>query len=580
MTTASTKDGGNREIVAILEEIADLLEAEDANPFRVRAYRLAARVIDGLPSSVQEMLACGADLTELPGIGPDLAGKIREIAETGASRMLASLRGEVPGGVAELLQVPGLGPKRARTLQHDLGIGGIGELAQAAREHRIRQLPGFGPQSEQRILEAAQAHVKRNRRFDLSTAGSTVSALLQYLRGGAADGQYTVAGSYRRCRDTVGDLDVLATARAPATVIRTFTSYPDIDQVLSAGTTRAGVVLRNGMQVDLRVVRPDSYGAALLYFTGSKAHNLALRLLARSHGLKLNEYGLFRGTARLAGDTEEAVYGALGLTWIPPELREDRGEIAAALRGALPVLVKASDLQGDLHAHTSASDGTADLRTMAREAARLGLRYLAITDHSPRVGVTHGLDARRLAAQGDEIDSINAEGTPPVLLKGVEVDIREDGSLGLPDDVLGRLDLVVGAIHSHFDLPAERQTARILRALDHPHFTVLAHPWTRLIGRREACRFDLERVLRALAQRSSFIEANAQPSRLDLWDTGCQQAKAAGVLVSIASDAHGPADFGNLPLGVGQARRGWLGPDDVVNTRSLPDLRKLLKRTM
>ncbi|AOZ04360.1 DNA polymerase III (plasmid) [Cupriavidus sp. USMAHM13] len=577
---APNRSGGNREIVATLEEIAKLLEAEDANPFRVRAYRRAARVIDGLSESVRDMLARGADLTALPGIGADLAAKIREIAETGASRMLASLRGEVPGGVADLLQVPGLGPKRARLLQHDLGISGLSELVQAAREHRVRQLHGFGARSEQRILEAVQAHVERNRRFDLRIAGETAGTLLRHLHRGAANGAYTVAGSYRRCRDTVGDLDVLATARIPAAVIRAFTSYPDIDQVLSAGTTRASVVLRNGMQVDLRVVRPDSHGAALIYLTGSKAHNLALRLLARSNGLKLNEYGLFRGTTRLAGETEEAVYGALGLTWIPPELREDRGEIAAARRGELPMLVKTADLQGDLHVHSSASDGAADLRTMAREAARYGLHYLAITDHSPRVAVAHGLDAGRLRAQADEIDRVNAEGGGAVLLKGVEVDIGEDGSLDLPDDVLGRLDLVVGAIHSHFDLPADRQTVRILRALDHPHFTILAHPWGRLIGRRDICHFDLERVLRALAQRGSFIEANAQPNRLDLWDIGCQQAKAAGVLVSIASDAHGPADFGNLPLGVGQARRGWLGPSDVLNARPLAEVRTLLRRTM
>lgn len=570
----------NEDFLAVFNEIADLLEVEDANPFRVRAYRKAARVVGGLTECIPAMLARDVDLAALPGIGKDLAGKLREIAETGSCAMLARLRGEVPDSVAELLKIPGIGPKRARTLQHDLNTVTLDDLKRAAHEHRISELPGFGPLREQHLLDAIEAQLDRNRRFGFKLALHSAEPLLQYLCRNPATEAALAAGSYRRGRDTVGDLDILATSRKSGEVIHHFVSYAEADKVLSAGSKRASLMLKNGMQVDLRVVRPESYGAALVYLTGSKAHNLALRQLAQSQGLKLNEYGVFRGAIRIAGETEESVYGALGMTWIPPDLREDRGEIEAARRGVLPHLVETGDLQGDLHTHTDQSDGVCSLRDMATEAGRRGLHYLAITDHSPRLAMTHGLSAQRLAVQADLIEQINAEGGAPALLKGVEVDILEDGSLDLPDAVLGRLDIVVGAIHSHLDLPGTKQTTRILRALDHPHFSILAHPFGRLLGQRDACKFDAVRVVRALAERGCFVEANSQPDRLDLWDTGCHLASAEGVLVSIASDAHSMADLGNLPLGVSQARRGWLEARDVLNTRSLAALRVLLKRTM
>ena len=578
---ASYQYPANQAIAAIFNEIADLLEVEEANPFRVRAYRNAARMVEGMTEGVDAMLARGADLTALPGVGVDLAAKMREIVETGTCAVLTRVRTEVPSYVLQLLQLPGLGPKRARALQHELGITSLDELARAAAAHRIRELHGFGPRSEERLLEALNARLARDRRYGLAIAKPCADALTHYLLASGLVDQLVVAGSYRRGRDTVGDLDLLITGRKRAQIVEHFVHYNEVATRISAGPTRASVVLKNGMQVDLRVVRSDAFGAALVYFTGSKPHNIALRKLAQAQGLKINEYGVFRGKARIAGQTEASVYRAVGLPWICPELREDQGEIAAAQSGALPSLVEQSDIKGDLHTHTSASDGTASLEAMAAQARLLGYQYLAVTDHSPRIGITHGLTAERLAAQADAIDRFNAEHEGwPVLLKGVEVDILEDGSLDLPDSVLGRLDLVVGAIHSHFSLPADQQTSRILRALDHPHFTILAHPLGRLIGERNACNIDLKRVLTAIAQRGCYVEANAQPSRLDLSDVGCRLAKAEGVLVSIASDAHSPADLTNLPLGVTQARRAWLGQADVLNAHSLDTLLPLLKRTM
>ncbi|WP_343661933.1 DNA polymerase/3'-5' exonuclease PolX [Ralstonia sp.] len=578
---ASYQHPANQAIAAIFNEIADLLEVEEANPFRVRAYRNAARMVEGMTEGVDAMLARGADLTALPGVGVDLAAKMREIVETGTCAMLTRVRTEVPSYVLQLLQLPGLGPKRARALQHELGITSLDELARAATAHRIRELHGFGPRSEERLLEALNARLARDRRYGLEIAKPCADALTHYLLASDLVDQLVVAGSYRRGRDTVGDLDLLITGRKRAQIVEHFVHYNEVATRISAGPTRASVVLKNGMQVDLRVVRSDAFGAALVYFTGSKPHNIALRKLAQAQGLKINEYGVFRGKARIAGQTEASVYRAVGLPWICPELREDQGEIAAAQSGALPSLVEQSDIKGDLHTHTSASDGTASLEAMAEQARLLGYQYLAVTDHSPRIGITHGLTAERLAAQADAIDRFNAEHEGwPVLLKGVEVDILENGSLDLPDSVLGRLDLVVGAIHSHFSLPADQQTSRILRALDHPHFTILAHPLGRLIGERNACNVDLKRVLTAIAQRGCYVEANAQPSRLDLSDVGCRLAKAEGVLVSIASDAHSPADLTNLPLGVTQARRAWLGQADVLNAHSLDTLLPLLKRTM
>lgn len=385
-----------------------------------------------------------------------------------------------------------------------------------------------------------------------------------------------MAGSYRRCRETVGDLDILVVAADDSPVKARFVAYDAVAEVLSQGPTRASVVLKSGLQVDLRVVDEASYGAALCYFTGSKTHNITLRRLAQERGFKLNEYGVFRGRERIAGADETPVYAALGLPFIAPELREDRGEIAAARAGRLPQLVDLADLRGDLHVHTTATDGHHTLAQMALAAKVLGLSYLAITEHSRRLAMAHGLDPRRLAEQCDAIDRLNQNLEGIVLLKGIEVDVLEDGSLDLPDASLARLDLVIGAVHSRFDLPRARQTERILRAMDNPCFTLLAHPTGRVIDSRAPYDVDMLRVIRHARRRGCFLELNAHPERLDLLDSHCIMAKEEGVLVAINSDAHSRDDFVHLRLGIGQARRGWLAAADVLNTRPLPELRRLL----
>jgi DNA polymerase (family 10) len=569
----------NEEIAAVFDEIADLLEIEGDNPFRIRAYRNGARTLRELGRDVRTLVDQGADLTRLAGIGKNLAAKIHELIDTGHCTTLDKLRKQLPADLTDLLKLPGLGPKRVHALYHELDIHTREQLERAARDGLIRQLPGFGEKTEARILEAIQAHADAARRFKLAVAAGYAEALLAYLRSAHGVEQVEVAGSYRRARETVGDLDILVTAADGRSVIGYFVAYDEVETVLSQGSTRATVVLRNGLQVDLRVVPGDSYGAALYYFTGSRAHNIAVRRIAQKRGLKLNEYGVFRGKQRIAGSSEAEMFAAIGLPYIPPELRENRGEIEAAHAGLLPKLVELKDLRGDLHAHTRASDGHESLRGMADAAAERGLEYLAITEHSKRLTVAHGLDSKRLLAQVEAIDEFNAGGHGVTLLKGVEVDILEDGSLDLPDPVLEKLDLVIGAVHSRFELPRSRQTQRILRAMDNPNFTLLAHPSGRLIERRAPYDVDMTRIIRHARERGCYLELNANPERLDLLDTHCQLAREEGVLVSVNSDAHSGLDFDNLRYGVGQARRGWLEKRDVLNTRKLPALRKLLAAT-
>ncbi len=568
----------NADIAKAFGEIADLLEIQQANPFRVRAYRNAARIVGELGREVRLMIERGEDLTDLPGIGDDLAGKMREIVQTGTCRALERLRGELPPAITELLRVPGLGPKRVRTLWHELDVQTPEQLARAARDGRIRMLHGFGERTEANILQAVEAHLSKARRVKLAIASQYAESLVRWIEGARGVIRVEVAGSYRRMRETVGDLDILVTASADSDVMQRFVRYDEVADVLAHGAQRASVLLRSGLQVDLRIVEEASCGAALCYFTGSKAHNIALRRIAQEKGLKLNEYGLFRGRERVAGDSEASVYTALGLPWIPPELREDRGEIAAGFGGRLPRLVELADLRGDLHVHTKATDGHDTLEAMAKAAQLAGLEYLAITEHSRRLAMARGLDPRRLADQCDAIERLNERLDGFVLLKGIEVDILDDGSLDLPDSALSRLDLVIGAVHSRFDLSRAKQTERILRAMDHPSFTLLAHPSGRLIESRDPYDVDMLRIVRHARERGCFLELNAHPDRLDLLDTHCRLAKEEGVLVAINSDAHSREDFANLRFGVGQARRGWLEATDVLNTRSLAQLRRLLAR--
>ncbi len=568
----------NATIAAIFEEIADLLDIQGANPFRIRAYRNAARTAANLATDIRTLVEQGADLKALPGIGNDLAAKITEIVQTGKSSFLERLHKEVPPAVTELLKIPGLGPKRVRMLYQDLEVQTLEQLLRAGRDGRIRELPGFGEKIETRIVEAAQARLSKARRFKLAVAAQYAEPLVSHLRTARGVGDVVVAGSFRRMRETVGDLDILVTAQPSSKVMERFVGYEEVGEVLSHGDTRGSVVLKSGLQVDIRVVAPESFGAALHYFTGSKAHNIAIRKLALAKGLKLNEYGVFRGDKHVAGETEESVYASVGLPYIPPELREDRGEIEAARAGRLPKLVELADLKGDLHAHSKASDGHNTIQEMALAAKAHGLGYLAITEHSRRLTVAHGLDPARLSRQIDEIDVLNRDLSGITLLKGIEVDILEDGSLDLPDAILARLDVVIAAVHSKFDLSRAKQTERILKAMDNPFVSILAHPTGRLIDEREPYDADMPRVIRKAATARCHLELNAHPERLDLLDTYCQMAKAEGVLVCVNSDSHSVHQFDDLRFGIGQARRGWLEKQEVLNTRPLKQLKPLLKR--
>jgi len=566
----------NADIAAIFEQIADLLEIRGDNPFRIRAYRNAARSVGEFGREFKSLIESGAGLPKLPGIGADLGAKILEIVATGHCAALDKLRQKMPPAITELLKIPGLGPKRVQALNRELGIATVTQLKHAARAGQIRELAGFGAKTEQRILAGLDARAGQAERVKLAVATQYAEALVEYLKRVRGVEQAVVAGSYRRMKDTVGDLDILVTARSAGMVMERFVAYDEVREVLARGDTKASVVLKSGLQADLRLVPADSYGAALHYFTGSKAHNIAVRRLAQARGLKVNEYGVFRGARRVAGETEESVFAAVGLPFIAPELREDRGEIEAARAGRLPQLVTLADLQGDLHLHTRASDGRNSIREMALAAQTQRLTYIAITEHSRRLAVTRGLDPQRLARQIDEIDTLNAECAGITVLKGIEVDILEDGTLDLPDPVLARLDVVIAAVHGKFDLSRRRQTDRILRALDNRWVNLLAHPTGRLIGAREPYDVDMLRIVRKARSRRIFLELNSQPERLDLDDVMCQMARDEGVLVSINSDAHSTFDFASLHYGVGQARRGWLERDNVLNARGLPALRELL----
>lgn len=566
----------NEDIAKVFDEMADLLDIENANPFRVRAYRNAARNIRGLGHELEQMLADGIDLTKLPGIGSSLAAKIGEIISSGHVVALDKLHKEVPASLEDLLHLPGLGPKRVRVLYQDLNIKTLKQLEHAARQGQLQALPGFGAKTEQRILESIHSNQQTEKRFLHHTAHLYADPLVEYLGKVAGVLQVVVAGSYRRGQETVGDLDILVSAKSNSPVMQHFVKYDEVTKVVSKGSTRATVFLRNGLQVDLRVIEPISFGAALHYFTGNKAHNIQVRKLAQQRGLKINEYGVFKGDKRISGKTEASVFKAVGLPYIPPELRSGGEEIQTAKQHKLPQLIEQQDLQGDLHVHTKASDGHASIEEMARAARQRGFKYIAITDHSASLTVAHGLDETRLHKHIEEIDRVNEKFNDFKILKGSEVDILEDGRLDYHDSLLSQLDVVIVAVHSKFRLSRKQQTTRMLRAIDSKYVNILAHPSGRLLGEREAYDVDMSRIITAVSERGCFLELNSQPQRLDLTDTYCLQAKQQGVLVCINSDAHGTSDFDYLTGGIHQARRGWLGKKDVLNSRPLAQLMKLL----
>jgi DNA polymerase (family 10) len=586
----------NAEIAAMFDQAAELLEIAGESQFRARAYRRAARVIDGLPQSVCSVLDSGGNLSELPGIGKDLAGKICDIVETGHFELLDKLRKQLPGDLGDMAALPGLGPKRVKLLYDKLKVRTLDDLRRVLKSGRLAELRGFGPVSAKK-LSAALEKPREQKRYRLAVAEAEAEALVGFLRNGhrllsakhkhkapisgkpeTGGGRIAVAGSLRRRRETVGDIDVLVTAKDAAAVGDRLVTYDNVAEVLAHGPTRTTVVLRSGIQVDVRAVPEESYGAALMYFTGSQAHNILLRGLANERGWKLNEYGLFSGQRRIAGATEEEVYKKLGLTYIPPEMREDRGEVALAAAGNVPRLVTVEDMRGDLHVHSDWTDGTASIEVMAEAARALGYAYIALTDHSRRVAMAHGLDPARVSRQIKEIDRINGRLSSITILKGIEVDILKEGDLDLPDATLAKLDVVVASVHSFFDLPRAAQTERIIRAIRNRHVSIIGHPTGRLIGSRAPYEIDMERIIAAARDLGCCLEINAQPDRLDLSDIYAHAAKAAGVRIAISTDAHSAAGFRNMRFGIDQARRAWLTADDVINTRSLGELRRLLRR--
>lgn len=569
----------NAQIASVFDELADLLEFQNANPFRVRAYRNAARTIRDLPEPVEAILADPQrDLTEIAGIGKDLAEKIATLAATGDLALRQELLAQVPASVLALLRVPGLGPKKAAALYKELKIATLAELGEACQAHRVQELKGFGARTEEAILAGLDIAGAAEERLYWAEADAFAQSLLDHLRGCRSIGQIEPAGSYRRGRETVGDLDLLVVSSNAGEVMDRLAGFESVAGVLARGDTKMSVRLVGGLQVDLRVVPAESFGAALQYFTGSKDHNVVLRGRAKGRGLKINEYGVFRGDRYVCGRTEEEVYATLDLPCFPPELREARLEFEWADAGALPKLIELADIQGDLHMHTVDTDGQATLDAMAAAAQARGLRYIAVTDHSKRVTMANGLDARRLRQQWASIDLFNEQVAPRgfKVLKGVEVDILEKGGLDLDDGVLGEADWVVASVHYGQNQPREQITRRIVGALANPHVSAIAHPTGRLINRRKPYDVDLEAVFRAAREHGKLMELNANPMRLDLDDVACAAAKKHGVPIVISTDAHSTGDLAKMRYGILQARRAGLTRDDVANTRTWHAMKKLV----
>jgi len=572
----------NFEIASVLEELADLLEIKGSNPFRIRAYRNAVRTIHDLARPLTAMLEEGEDLTRLPGIGKDLAGHIRELATTGTLTLLEEVGRDVPRSLANLTRLDGVGPKKARKLWNELGVTSVDELEEALEAERVQALEGFGAKSAEKIRRSIQDFRKHRSRFLLSEADALIAPLLKALEGVSGVERVEVAGSYRRRKETVGDMDLLVLCRgdhAPETVMDRFTGYPGVQRVVSAGSTRGRVLLRSGLPVDIRILPEESYGAALHYFTGSKEHNVAIRTLGVQRGLRINEYGIFRKTEeRVGGSSEEEVFQAVGLPWISPLLRENRGEVEAARDGRLPMLLEADDIRGDLQMHSTWSDGKNTLREMVEACRDRGYEYLAITDHSRAVTVAGGLQPEEVREQWKEIETLRSQVEGIHLFRSLEIDILKDGSLDMPDDILRELDLVLISVHSFMSMGKTEMTDRVLKALEHPEVDILAHPTGRILNRREPFEMDVDEVLRAAARLEVAVELNAHPSRLDLHDGFLRRARELGAKVAVNTDSHSVQELTNMHYGVDQARRGWLEAGDVINALPLEEFQSWRKR--
>jgi DNA polymerase (family 10) len=569
----------NYQVAALFGAIGDMLEVKGESSFRYNAYREAARQLEALNEDLATLTAQGR-LREIPGVGEAIAKKIEEIVETGQLQYFERLKAEVPPTLIDLLQIPGLGPRKIQLLRRELGIASIPDLHAALEAGQVRDLAGMGAKSEERLLAEVARWEQRARRTPIGVARPAAEDVVRLIQSRCPSVvAIEPAGSLRRWCDSIGDVDFVCAAEQPEEVLDCFVGLPAVKEVLGRGGTKASVLTFQNLQMDLRVVPPASYGAALQYFTGSKAHNVKLRTLAQRKGLTLNEYGLNEeATGRLvASATEEEIYDALGMAWIPPEMREDLGEIEAALRRQLPRLIEVADLRGELHAHSDWSDGGVTVEAMAAAAAERGLEYLAITDHSRSLAMTGGLSPERAREQWALIDRLNAEGAPVRLLKGIELEILPDGSLDLPDDVLAGFDIVIASVHSGFRQDRETLTRRLIAAARSPHVDVIGHPTGRIVGRRDAYEVDLDALLKVAAESGVAVEINANPARLDLDAQHARLARDLGVPVPINTDAHYPDNFDLLRYGVHNARRAWLEPAGVLNARPLADLMAWLR---
>ena len=582
----------NLDVARTLTELADLLEIQGASPFRIRAYRNAVNTINSLSQPLKDMVAAGEDLTELPGVGKSVAKYIGEFLTSGSISRLEEVSAEFPRSLVQLMRLDGVGPKKARKLFEELDVRTVDDLAAELEAGRVQTLDGFGVKSAAKIIDAIEDHKKHTGRFQIRETERLIAGLLEHMQSAPGVARIELAGSLRRRKETIGDVDILAELEGDGTpVVDHFVSFSGAQRVVGAGSTKGSIVLHSGLQVDLRVIPSRSFGAALQYFSGSKEHNVAVRSRAVRQGLRVNEWGVFRvpeteddepigkeDGERLAGDTEQSVYEVLGMSWVPPELRENRGEVEAACEDELPELVSLEDIRGDLQMHSTWSDGKASVEEMARSCLERGYEYFALTDHSQAMAMVQGLTPERAREQWAEIEQVQ-ELVPGIrILKSVEVDILKDGSLDMPDDVLEQLDVLVISVHSFMDQNKKTMTDRVLRAMQHPSADILAHPTGRRINRREPFELDVEAVLEAAADLSVAVELNANPNRLDFSDVHVHRAKELGVPVVISTDAHSLRGLADMRFGVDQARRGWLEASDVLNTRSVEEMMGWLGR--
>jgi DNA polymerase (family 10) len=558
----------NRELADLFEKMADLLEFKGENPFKIRAYRKASRIIGDLTQDIEEV-AQAQQLKGFPGIGEGMAEKIEEYLKTGRISRFEEAKKGISDELIAMMEIPGMGPKTLAMLHKEKKIDSLPTLEKALEEGSLIGLPGMGEKKAENIRRGIQLLRQSKGRMNLGIAFPIAKRIVESLREKVGFKTIEWAGSLRRMRETIGDIDILATGPDQKKIIHTFTRLPEVKEVLASGETKASVIVEGGIQIDLRVVDEGSYGAALQYFTGSKGHNIRLRGIAKAKGIKINEYGVFKGEKKIGGKEERDVYRALAMPWIPPELREDRGEIEASQMNRLPQLVQESEIKGDFHVHSKWSDGTASIEEIAKAAQKRGYQYVAICDHSKSLKIAHGLDESRLMKQMEEIDRVNEKLKGFRILKGTEVDIRADGKLDFSEKVLERLNLVIAAVHSGFKQDREKMTKRIIRALEHPHVRILAHPSGRLLGARDAYEVDMDQIMDAAKRHGKALEINAYFERLDLDDIYSRRAKETRVRLAIGTDAHHTDQMWMMSLGIAVAKRGWLEPPDVLNTLSL-----------